>query len=254
MKGLTDQSFLVTGGGSGIGRGTCERLCEAGARIAVVDLVEENASNIADSLRDRGAKAVAIGCDVVDESAVISMVQTATSTLGDLRGVVTSAGVNLDDDRQPLPEASVDAFDRVLSINLTGTFTVAKHTIPLLVDGGGGSFVMISSVAGMRGGAGEGFGYTASKGGVIALGQHLAARFGKHGVRVNSVCPGATSGEGMGAFFRTPEAAATVSRAIPMARVGTSEEIGAVAAFLLSDEASYLSGQFFAVDGGATAR
>lgn len=101
---------------------------------------------------------------------------------------------------------------------------------------------------------GQGFGYTASKGGLISLSQHLAAMFGPQGVRVNCVCPGAAAGEGMGAFFLRPEADALVAPSVPLGRVGQAEEVGAVAAWLLSEEASYVSGQAIAVDGGATAR
>ena len=254
MRGLKERAFLVTGGGSGIGRGTCERLVAFGASVAVVDVVAENAERVADQLRASGGTAVALACDVTDEAAVIAAMDATERELGPLRGVVTSAGVNLEEDRQPLADASREAFERVLSINLTGSFLAAKHAIPRIEQAGGGSVVFISSVAGMRGGAGQGLGYTASKGGLIALGQHLASVHGKAGVRVNSLCPGATAGEGMGAFFQLPEGAAAVAGLVPMKRVGQAEEMGAVATFLLSEEASYLSGQVFAVDGGATAR
>lgn len=254
MRGLEGRGFIVTGGGSGIGRGACERLGQCGARVAVVDVVAENAERVAKQLREEGAFATSFACDVSDESSVARMVADAVGDLGELRGVITSAGVNLEEDRQPLPEASLEAFERVLAVNLVGTFLTAKYAIPQLVAAGGGSFVTISSVAGMRGGAGQGLGYTASKGGVISFSQHLASVYGKAGVRVNALCPGATAGEGMGAFFQLPEGDAMVAPLVPMKRVGKCEEVGAVAAFLLSDEASYLSGQAFAVDGGATAR
>lgn len=254
MKGLEGRVFIVTGGGSGIGRGACERLASLGARVAVVDLAIENADRVAEALRGDGADAASFACDVSDESSVAGMVSAVAERFGPLQGVINSAGVNLEADRGPIETASADAFERVLSVNLLGTFLVAKHVMPQLLEAGNGSLVNISSVAGIRGGAGQGLGYTASKGGVVSLTQHLAAIYGSRGVRVNCVCPGATAGEGMGAFFRLPEGEAMVGPLVPMNRVGQSEEVGAVAVYLSSEDASYVSGQVLAVDGGATAR
>lgn len=254
MQGLSGRNFLVTGGGSGIGRGACERLVAAGGRVAVLDLAAERAEQVATALRDGGGIAVAIACDVTSEDSVAGAVRRCIAELGPLRGVVTSAGINIPEDRQPLPEASLEAFNHVVAVNLIGTFLIAKHTIPRMLEAGGGALVTIASTAGIRGGSSQGLGYTASKGGVVSLTQHLACLYAREGVRVNCVCPGATAGEGMGAFFQTPEGQASVQRAIPMGRVGRCEEVGQVAAYLLSDETSYMTGQVIAVDGGATAR
>lgn len=254
MNGLSGRNFLVTGGGSGIGRGACERLGAAGGRVAVVDVSAERAEQVAAQLRARGGIAVGIACDVTSENSVIAAVEHAWAELGPLRGVVTSAGINIVEDRQPLAEASLEYFNRVIAVNLTGTFLIAKHTIPRMVDSGGGAFVTVSSTGGMRGGQSQGLGYTASKGGVLSLTQFLACAYARNGVRVNCLCPGATAGEGMGSFFQTPDGQASVRQGIPMGRVGRCEEVGQVAAYLLSDEASYMTGQIIAVDGGATAR
>ncbi len=254
MKGLSQKTFLVTGGASGIGRGACERLVEAGGRVAVLDCAAERAEQVAEALRQRGGTAIAIACDVTREDAVAGAVERCVATLGSLRGAVTSAGINIEEDRQPLPVAPLDVFNHVIAVNLVGTFLLAKYTIPRMVEAGGGALVTVASTAGIRGGTSQGLGYTASKGGVVSLTQYLACAYAAAGVRVNCLCPGATAGEGMGAFFQTPEGQDSVRRAIPMGRVGRCEEVGQVAAYLLSDEASYITGQILPVDGGATAR
>lgn len=254
MNGLSERNFLVSGGGSGIGRGTCEQIIAAGGRVAVVDISAEHAERVAAALRARGGTAVAIPCDVTSEKAVAAAVQRCLTELGPLRGVVTSAGINIAEDRHPLPEAPLEFFNRVIAVNLAGTFLVAKHTLPKIVEAGGGAFVTISSTAGIRGGTGQGLGYIASKGGVVSLTQYLACVYARQGVRMNCVCPGATAGEGMGSFWQNPESEASVRHLIPMGRVGRSEEVGQVVAYLLGDAAAYLTGQVIAVDGGVMAR
>jgi len=254
MQGLEERHILVTGGGSGIGRATAEHLVAAGARVSVLDLDGAAATRVAETLDVSGRGATGLACDVTDESALVAAIESAESTLGPLAGAVTSAGVNIEADRVPLAEMTLEAFDRVLEVNLSGSFLVARQVLPKLAHAGGGAFVFVSSTAGMRGGTGQGFGYTASKGGLVALSEHLASMFGSSGVRVNCICPGATAGEGMGAFFQRPEANELVAPRVPLGRVGQAEEVGAVAAWLLSDDASYVTGQTLAVDGGATAR
>ncbi|MFN8625134.1 MAG: SDR family NAD(P)-dependent oxidoreductase [Candidatus Binatia bacterium] len=254
MKGLSGNTFLVTGGGSGIGRGACERLVAAGGRVAVLDADAARAEQVAEALRQHGGSALAMACDVTREEAVAEAVERCVATLGPVRGVVTSAGINIEEDRQPLAVAPLEAFNRVVAVNLIGTFLMLKHTIPLMVESGGGAVVTVASTGGIRGGSSQGLGYTASKGGVVSLTQHLACVYATAGVRVNCLCPGATAGEGMGAYWETPEAQALGRRIIPMGRPGRCEEVGQVAAYLLSDEASYITGQFLPVDGGATAR
>ena len=254
MRGLEGRAFLVTGGGSGIGRGTCERLAEAGAKVAVVDQDGERAGEVVADLVDRDVPlAISFACDVGDEAQVEHAVAHTVANLGGLHGVVTSAGIFDPGDMQPLADVTRETFERVLAVNLIGTFLVLRHALPHLVDGGGGAVVTVASTAGLRG-HGFGSGYTASKGGVIALTRLAAEQYGPHGVRANAVAPGATASEGMGAVFRTEDGAQGIGRGNPLRRPGQPEELGAAIAWLLSDEASYVSGQVIAVDGGATVR
>jgi NAD(P)-dependent dehydrogenase (short-subunit alcohol dehydrogenase family) len=241
---------LVTGGGSGIGRATVQRVAAEGAAVAVLDLVAENAEAVADEARGLGATALALPVDVADDEAVGGAVHRATAELGRLRGVVTSAGIFHGPDLAPLHEVEPTDFRRVLDVNLGGTFSTLRHALPLLADGGGAA-VTIASTAALRG-HGYGPGYTASKGGVDALTRLAAVQYGEHGVRVNCVCPGGTDTPMTGGVFATPEARAR-ARHIPLRRYAAPEEIAAVVAFLLSDDASYVTGHTFPVEGGALA-
>ena len=246
--GLAGRTFLVTGAASGIGRATAGRLVQAGANVALMDLDGDALAATAAGLGAAGA--VAVPGDVTSESAVDAAVAAAIGRFGSLHGVVTSAGIFDPADLVDLDALDLDVFDRVLDVNLRGTVLVLRAALPHL--GAGAAIVTVASTAGLRG-HGLGPSYTASKGAVVALTRLLAVQYGPRGIRVNCVCPGATAGEGMGAAFTDPERAQSMSKGIPLRRVGQAAELGATIAMLLSDEAAYLTGQVIAVDGGATA-
>ncbi|MGZ8752060.1 MAG: SDR family NAD(P)-dependent oxidoreductase [Acidimicrobiia bacterium] len=247
---LRDRSFVVTGAASGIGRATALRLVEEGANVALVDRDADAAKTVADDSADPSHTLVA-AADVAQEADVADAVRAAEERFGALHGAVTSAGIFDPLDLTDIGDADPEIFDRVIGVNLRGTFLTLRAVLPRLESGG--AIVTIASTAGLRG---HGFGaaYTSSKGGVIALTRLAALQYGPRGVRVNCVCPGATAGEGMGSTFLDPEFAASVSRDVPLRRVGAASELGATIATLLSDDTSYLSGQIIAVDGGATIR
>jgi NAD(P)-dependent dehydrogenase (short-subunit alcohol dehydrogenase family) len=256
MRGLAGRGFLVTGGASGIGRATCERLAAEGAAVAVVDRNEALATAVADEVAGRDGSAIAIGVDVSREEEAWAAVERATRELGGLHGVVTSAGIFDPGDMQLAAGVAVDTFERVLAVNLVGTFLFIKHALPHLLEAhadgaSGGSIVTIASTAGLRG-HGFGAGYTASKGGVVALTRLIAFQYGEKGVRANCVCPGLTNTPMTGGAYDDPDAARKVSRGIPLRRIARPEEIAQLACFLLSEDASYVNGQVIAADGGAT--
>jgi dihydroanticapsin dehydrogenase len=256
MRGLAGRGFLVTGGASGIGRSTCERLATEGAAVAIVDRNEALANELREELAGRGAQAIAIGVDVSREEEAWAAVERAARELGGLSGLVTSAGIFDPGDMQLAAGVTIDTFQRVLGVNLVGTFLFIKHAIPHFLEtradgSSGGSIVTIASTAGLRG-HGFGAGYTASKGGVVALTRLVAFQYGEQRIRANCVCPGLTNTPMTGGAYDDPEAARHVTRGIPLRRVAQPNEIAQLACFLLSEDASYVNGQIVAADGGAT--
>jgi NAD(P)-dependent dehydrogenase (short-subunit alcohol dehydrogenase family) len=243
-------TVLVTGGGSGIGRATAQRAAHEGAAVAVVDLHAANAEETATLITKDGGNARAYPCDVGDDVQVATTVAAIGADLGRITGVVTAAGIFHGPDLQPAHQVAVDDFIEVLRVNLVGTFAIIKHALPMLIDGGG-AIVTIASTAAIRG-HGYGAGYTASKGGVDALTRLLAVQYGAHGVRANCICPGGVDTPMTAGTFASDEAKARAKTRIPIGRYAQPEDIGDVAIFLLSDDARYLTGQTFPVEGGAT--
>jgi NAD(P)-dependent dehydrogenase (short-subunit alcohol dehydrogenase family) len=249
--GSTEGVVVVTGAGSGIGRATARRAALDGAAVAALDKVTEHVEETAAAIRAAGGRATAHTVDVTDDAAVATAVAAAAAELGRVTGVVTAAGIFHGPDLQPAHEVSIETFHHVLAVNLGGTFSTIKHAIPQLVDGGG-AIVTIASTAALRG-HGFGAGYTASKGGVDALTRLLAVQYGDRGVRANCVCPGGVDTPMTGGVFSTPEAVERARRSIPLGRYAQAADIADVVAFLLSDDARYLTGQTIAVEGGALA-
>jgi NAD(P)-dependent dehydrogenase (short-subunit alcohol dehydrogenase family) len=244
------ESVLVTGGASGMGRATALLLAREGAAVTVVDLAADAAEDVAREVTAAGGNAIAAAADVGYESEMAAAVGNAVDAFGGLDGLVTCAGIFHGNDLRPLGEVELDDFLFVLRVNLAGTFLAIKHAVPHLVARRG-AVVTIASTAALKG-HGFGSGYTASKGGVAALTRLAAVQYGQDGVRVNCICPGGVDTPMTAGVWNTPEAQERMKRVVPLQRVAQPEEIASVAAFLLSDAASDLTGQTIAVDGGAT--
>ncbi|HMG26950.1 MAG TPA: SDR family NAD(P)-dependent oxidoreductase [Acidimicrobiia bacterium] len=244
------RSILVTGGASGMGRAAAHLLARDGASVTVVDRAADAARDVTREITDAGGTALAAPADVGNEDEVKTAVAAAVDAFGGLDGVMTSAGVFHGDDLRPLGEVELDDFLFVLRVNLVGTFLAMKHALPHLVERRG-AVVTIASTAALKG-HGYGPGYTASKGGVAALTRIAAVQYGPQGVRVNCICPGSVDTPMTMGAWSTPEAQRRIERSVPLQRVAQPEEIASVAAFLLSDAASDVTGQTIAVDGGAT--
>ena len=243
-----DRVAVVTGAASGIGLAVAQRLATVGHQVAILDLDGERAAQAADDLRGSGASALGTAVDVADRAAVEDALARVRRELGPVGILVTSAGL---DEFQPFTDITPAQWDRMLAVNLTGTFHCIQAAVRDMLTAGWGRIVTISSSS-AQSGARRMAHYVASKGGVIALTKALAAELGPAGITVNTIPPGSVETP------MTHRAQATgglpgtevLERMIPVRRVGRPEDIAAACAFLCSEEAGYVTGQTINVNGG----
>ena len=257
MMRLEGKAVIVTGGGSGIGKGTCQRIADEGGLVAVADVRGHLADQVADEIASTGGSAIALTCDVADESQVATMVARTVEAFGGLHGLVANAGTS---GSGWIHETTLEDWHFILGVNLTGPFLCAKHSIPHMVSGGGGSIVMTSSIAGsVVGAGGSAASYAVSKHGVIALAKQIAVDYGSQGIRANAIQPAGVDESNLGKHVVEDRERATTPVArlprpkawLPIRRAGKiKHEYGATIAFLLSDDAGYITGAAIPVDGG----
>jgi NAD(P)-dependent dehydrogenase (short-subunit alcohol dehydrogenase family) len=256
---LDGRRALITGGGSGIGRAAVLRLAAEGASVAVLDKRAGLAESAAAEVEQAGGKALALECDVGVEAEVERATRAAAEAWGGLDSVFANAGTA---GAGWIHDTALEDWEAVLRVNLTGVFLTAKHTIPWLLEAHGGAIVTTGSIASLVvGGGGSAASYAASKGGVLQLTRQIAVDYGKQRIRANCLCPGAVA-TGLGGHAREDGAEARtppgerLPRApawTPMPRVADPAELAAVVAFLLSDDASFMTGSAVLADGGYTA-
>ncbi|MGQ9502345.1 MAG: SDR family NAD(P)-dependent oxidoreductase [Anaerolineae bacterium] len=247
---LKDKVAIITGGGSGIGRASAELFAREGARVVVADFNEKAGQEAVTAIRRAGGEAIFVHVDVSDSAQVQRLVDTTLQTYGGIDILVNNAGILL---FGTALDTSQQDWERVIAINLTGTFLVSKAVLPHMIARGGGSIVNLTSSTGAHDAAANTVAYVTSKGGVALLTRAMAIDHAKHNVRVNAVAPGPTDTP-MLRDAMPPEQLAAFAATFPMGRLGRPEELARAILFLASDEASFITGAILAVDGGQTAQ
>jgi NAD(P)-dependent dehydrogenase (short-subunit alcohol dehydrogenase family) len=244
---LENKVALVTGGSTGIGAAIAEALVEAGAAVVVAARREEEGARKAETLTVRGGRALFVKADVKDMAACKAMVEAAVGAFGALHIAVNSAGIGragkliADEDEGPWQE--------VIATNLTGAFFSMKHEIPAILASGGGSIINIASIGGLIASAGQSA-YQASKHGLLGLTKAAALEYAGRGLRVNAICPGPVRTDMVKRWFAMPGVEEKIVGSIPLRRIAEPREVAMACVYLASEDAAFVTGSSFVMDGG----
>jgi 3-oxoacyl-[acyl-carrier protein] reductase len=242
---LTGKTAIVTGGSRGIGRAVCLELAQAGANVVLCYAGNQNAAQeTVDACQELGAKVLAVQCNVADADQVKALVDAALREFGGVHILVNNAGITRDGLLMTMKESD---FDAVVDTNLKGAFLCMKAVSRTMMKQRYGRIVNLSSVVGLRGNAGQ-VNYAASKAGVIGMTKSVAKELASRNITVNAVAPGFIDTDMTAALSESARTA--LLGAIPAGRLGSPEDVARTVAFLVSDEAGYITGQVLAIDGG----
>ncbi|MEX0297423.1 MAG: SDR family NAD(P)-dependent oxidoreductase [Kordiimonas sp.] len=247
---FTNRTAVITGGASGIGREVATQMAHAGANVVIADISHDrkkvaHSVNETNARQDNKAAALAAEVDVSDPTSVENMIATAEQHFKQIDILVHCAGIGIE---KPFLETSIDEWNRIIDIDLTGTFLCCRAAARAMLKNNHGRIITLSSTAGVRGGYNRAA-YGAAKGGVVSLTKVMAVELAPYNITVNSIAPGAIETE-LVSKMHTARTRQIYTDAIPAGRYGTPFETAAAALFLASDEASYVNGHTLAVDGG----
>lgn len=252
---LSERVALVTAGGHGLGREYCLAMAEFGADVVCSDIDVGLAQETVELMRKSGHRAIAVQADVSNPEEVERMVAQTIAEFGTIDILFCNAGIA--NQQVPFHKLAVEDWDRVMAVNLRGTFLCMRAVLPIMLKQKKGSIICTASIAGLvQGGAPYAGPYGATKAGIISLSRHVAAEYAKDGIRINSIAPGLhdTKPVGLGLSIDEQEKIKSIlSKTIPMGRFGEPSEIKGLAVYLASDASSYVTGQTFVEDGGVTA-
>ena len=254
MNRLSGKVAIVTGGGGGIGGASARAMALEDAAVLVVDIDEPRAESVASDIRDAGAMAQAFGADLSDEGQVADVLDAVVSRFGRLDVLHNNAALTDSEflaRDTAVTELSLEVWERTLAVNLSSQMLMCKHAVPVMVDGGGGSIINMSSGASLKGDRTR-TAYGVSKAGVNALTLYVATSHGKQGIRANTILPGLVITDAVRAHL-DERMLASLGKATLTPAVGQPADIADVVVFLASDESRYITGQMLAVDGGMSA-
>ncbi len=250
---IAGKRAIITGAGNGIGRAAAIRFASEGAKVGLIDIDQSAIDEVLSLITASGGEALSLPADVSNEEQVSAAVKQAVERWGGLDVVVANAGIELVGQDARAHELAKEVWDRTVSVNFTGIFLTCKHGIRALLASGGGSVICTASPTGLFGCAPGLDAYSASKAGVYGLTRVMASDYATDGIRVNAVIPGFTDTPMNKWIMPNDVERNALLRTIPLARPGKAEEVASVMLFLASDEASYVTGAAWAVDGGMTA-
>ncbi len=251
---LENKVALITGAAQGIGEAASILFAREGARVVLVDLLAEEGGQVASRIANEGGEALFLQADLAQNTEIPRIVAAVVDRFGPPHILLNNAGFYGQMNRKSVPDVSEEVWDRTLDVNLRAAFLFCKHSIPKMIEHGGGSIINVSSIAGLAGGA-EFAAYCTSKGALIQLTRCIAIDHARHNVRCNAICPGAIDTPGLRRFMEDcwDDYLREIASLTPLGRLGKPEDVARAALYLASDDSAYVTGTTLVVDGGRMA-